>query len=153
MLHGIIVWVQCKTVNFFYFCLISNPEKIGCYSNLPLLFTYVNLFDLYKVLVCPIDVLHTLVFWLASILPEINVICLDLDLSQIYAEICIILSPFLTARLVRVINGVMRMKISVILVEKSLGFLDDILVPLWSFHFLHKIHSNALLLYYWERWY
>ena len=40
----------------------------------------------------------------------------------------------------------MGMKISVILVENLLATLMAILVQLQSFHFLHKIHSNALSL-------
>ena len=38
----------------------------------------------------------------------------------------------------------MRIKNSVILVEKSFGYLVAMLVTLQSSHFLHKIYSNAL---------
>ena len=38
----------------------------------------------------------------------------------------------------------MGIKTSVILVEKSLGYLDSHACQLQSSHFLHKIHSNAL---------
>ena len=42
---------------------------------------------------------------------------------------------------------VMEMRISVILIEKSLGYLESLIVMLVQLqlsHFLHKFHSNAL---------